>query len=94
MKRNSLPIMSPVIIFLSIIQIWISSCNSGTEKVRSTANVNSESAIAISARDLSGIKIGYSTPSLNAPFYVVLTQSVKKYTESYRYEVFFCRWPG
>jgi len=83
MKRNSLLITRPVILFLCIIQIWISSCNSSTEKVRSTANVNSESAIAGSAKDLSGIRIGYSTPSLNAPFYVVLTQSVKKYTESF-----------
>lgn len=33
--------------------------------------------------DLSNIKIGYCTPSLNAPFYVVLTQYVQKYTEGY-----------
>ena len=84
MKRNRLPITSPVIIFLSIISIWIFSCNPAVPKrSKSTGNVNSDSTITRSARDLSGIKIGYSTPSLNAPFYVVLTQSVKKYTESY-----------
>jgi ribose transport system substrate-binding protein len=33
--------------------------------------------------DLSGITIGYSTPSLNAPFYVVLSQYIRKYTEAY-----------
>ena len=33
--------------------------------------------------DLSNIKIGYVSPSLNAPFYVVLSQYVKKYAESY-----------
>lgn len=33
--------------------------------------------------DLSDITIGYSTPSLNAPFYVVLSQYVRKYAEAY-----------
>jgi ribose transport system substrate-binding protein len=33
--------------------------------------------------DLSGIKVGYCSPSLNAPFYVVLSQYVKKYAEGY-----------
>jgi len=33
--------------------------------------------------DLCNIKIGYSTPSLNAPFYVVLSEYIQKYTESY-----------
>jgi len=78
---KNLLITKPGIIFLSIIQIWISSCNSSTEKVRSTAQVNKESTITKSVRDLSDIKVGYSTPSLNAPFYVVLTKSIKKYTE-------------
>jgi ribose transport system substrate-binding protein len=36
-----------------------------------------------SSVDLSNIKIGYSTPSLNAPFYVVLTQYIQKYAEGY-----------
>jgi len=33
--------------------------------------------------DLSDITIGYSTPSLNAPFYVVLAQYIRKYAEAY-----------
>ena len=33
--------------------------------------------------DLSDITIGYSTPSLNAPFYVVLAQYISKYAEAY-----------
>ena len=33
--------------------------------------------------DLSVITIGYSTPSLNAPFYVVLSQYIRKYAEAY-----------
>ncbi len=36
-----------------------------------------------SAMDLSGITVGYSTPSLNAPFYVVLSQYIEKYAEAY-----------
>ncbi len=33
--------------------------------------------------DLTGIKIAYSSPSQNAPFYVVLSQYIRKYTEDY-----------
>ena len=33
--------------------------------------------------DLSDLTIGYSTPSLNAPFYVVLSQYIRKYAEAY-----------
>ena len=33
--------------------------------------------------DLSGITVGYCSPSLNAPFYVVLSRYVKKYAEEY-----------
>jgi len=80
MKRTSLLI---IILVMSIIPTWITSCNSGTDKAGSTSNVNNKSTISGSSKDLSDIKIGYSTPSLNAPFYVVLTQSVKKYAESY-----------
>lgn len=32
--------------------------------------------------NLTGLKIGYSSPSLNAPFYVVLSQYIQIYTES------------
>ena len=74
---------SAILLFISIISIWIFSCNPDGGKLKSTGNVNNDSTITGSARDLSGIKVGYSTPSLNAPFYVVLTKSVKKYTESY-----------
>jgi ribose transport system substrate-binding protein len=37
----------------------------------------------ISKIDLSGIKVGYCTPSLNAPYYMVLTEEIKKNVESY-----------
>ena len=36
--------------------------------------------------DLTGIKIGYSTPSLNAPFYVVLSQYIQKYAEGFGFK--------
>ncbi len=72
----------PVIIFLSIIHISISSCNTGGGKVTTTEKVKNDTSITKSIRDLSDIKVGYSSPSLNAPFYVVLTKSIKKYTES------------
>jgi len=36
-----------------------------------------------SEADLSGITIGYSTPSLNAPFYAVLSQYINLYVEAY-----------
>lgn len=72
----------PVIIFLSIIHISISSCNTGRGKVKTTEKVKNDTSITKSIRDLSDIKVGYSSPSLNAPFYVVLTKSIKKYTES------------
>ncbi len=36
--------------------------------------------------NLTGLKIGYSSPSLNAPFYVILSQYIKMYTESYSME--------
>jgi ribose transport system substrate-binding protein len=36
-----------------------------------------------SKTDLSNIKVGYCTPSLNAPFYVALSQSIQKSAEGY-----------
>ncbi len=36
-----------------------------------------------SETDLSGITIGYSTPSLNAPFYVVLSKYIEDYAKAY-----------
>ena len=45
--------------------------------------INTDTALFVSTSDLSSIKIGYCTPSLNAPFYVVLTQYIKEFSESY-----------
>jgi ribose transport system substrate-binding protein len=35
---------------------------------------------------LAGLKVGYSTPSLNAPFYVVLSQFIQTFAEGYGME--------
>ena len=37
----------------------------------------------VSKIDLSNIKVGYCTPSLNAPYYMVLSEEIKKNVESY-----------
>jgi ribose transport system substrate-binding protein len=46
-------------------------------------DLRNDTTLIVSKTDLSGIKIGYCTPSLNAPFYVVLTDYIKKYSEVY-----------
>ncbi len=71
-------------VFLSVLtfSICIFSCNSGRGKENATLEITDTSSLTKSLRDLSEIKVGYSTPSLNAPFYVVLAKSIKKYTES------------
>ena len=51
---------------------------SGTEAAKTGLNDTLGSAI-----DITGVTIGYSTPSLNAPFYVVLSQYIEKYAEAY-----------
>jgi ribose transport system substrate-binding protein len=70
-----------ILIFQALILYVLSSCSPGTGTIKPPV-AQADSAAAESRRDLSGIKIGYSTPSLNAPFYVVLTQYIKKYTEA------------
>ena len=37
----------------------------------------------ISKKNLSAVKLGYCSPSLNAPYYMALAQSIQKNTESY-----------
>lgn len=54
--------------------------DTGSEK---PAQQNTGPGAVQSRTDLTNIKVGYCTPSLNAPFYVVLTQMIQKYTEGY-----------
>ena len=69
-------------LFLTITLIF--SLNSCKLKDRSKIKTNQSTADRyVSKIDLSGIKIGYCTPSLNAPYYVVLTEEIRKNVESY-----------
>ena len=58
-------------------------CNPKPGKDKPAMNVSGDTATVENKTDLTNIKIGYCTPSLNAPFYVVLTQYIQKYTEGY-----------
>ena len=58
------------------------SCNSnqGTEKPES---LNVDTTAVENNINLTNIKVGYCTPSLNAPFYVVLSQYIQKSAEGF-----------
>jgi len=55
-----------------------SSCKTKRHKKK-----GAQDEIVVSKRDLSHIRIGYCTPSLNAPFYVALSKSIQQTAESY-----------
>ena len=67
-------------LFTSIVFFCLTACNSGPAKVIQVVN-GTDSTIIKNKLDLTNIKVGYCTPSLNAPFYVVLSQYIQKYTE-------------
>jgi ribose transport system substrate-binding protein len=73
--------IADILICSALILSVLASCKSGTGTIKPPV-AQADSASIEKKRDLSDIKIGYSTPSLNAPFYVVLSQYIKKYTES------------
>jgi ribose transport system substrate-binding protein len=58
----------------------LTACNMGSERGKPLYGVKDSVSIE-KKKDLSSVKVGYSTPSLNAPFYVVLSQYIQKYTE-------------
>ncbi len=69
---------------LMVFAITFSFFNCVEQTTATKTDVNSESAkgeIINSAVDLKGKKIGYCTPSLNAPYYQALLQSIKASTE-------------
>lgn len=73
-----------VILFIVGILIGIMSCKSGRDSNRqSLSNPVGDTTAVIAGKDLSGIKIGYSTPSHNAPFYVILTEHIRVYAEGF-----------
>jgi ribose transport system substrate-binding protein len=57
-------------------------CNTGRGSGSDAGKINVNDTLK-SQVDLSGITIGYSTPSLNAPFYVVLSQYIERYSTAY-----------
>jgi ribose transport system substrate-binding protein len=71
-----------IMLYAGIIIFSLAACNSkpGTEKPK---GLNGDTVTVMNKIDLTKIKIGYCTPSLNAPFYVVLSQCIQKYAEGY-----------
>ena len=69
-------------ILMLAIAIGITSCLDRSKN--KTANSQSSTAAVTkiaSAKDLKGMKIGYCTPSLDAPYYQALLMSIKENTE-------------
>ena len=70
-------------LYISIIFFGLVSCNSRPGTNKPAVSPGGDTTAVENKIDLSNIKIGYCTPSLNAPFYVVLTQYIQKYAEGY-----------
>lgn len=68
---------------LGLMSVILASCYLLTGCTTNTKGDQQTATIVESKTDLSNIKVGYSTPSLNAPFYVALSQSIQKKAESY-----------
>lgn len=71
-----------ILLCFSMIFIGLLSCHSKQE-IKKTENRSNDMTFIETKIDLANYKIGYCTPSLNAPFYVVLSEYIQKYTESY-----------
>lgn len=69
-----------ILLYFSTVFFGLNSCNSGAGTKKQPVSLNPDTTATFTA-DLTAIKVGYCTPSLNAPFYVVLTQYIQKYTE-------------
>jgi ribose transport system substrate-binding protein len=72
-----------ILLSLSIVIIGFMACTAKPGINKPAVNIVSDTNTFENKMDLSNIKIGYCTPSLNAPFYVVLTQYIQKYTEGF-----------
>jgi ribose transport system substrate-binding protein len=68
-----------VLLCIAVFFLGLTACTSKPAAVN-PGNLSGDTTGVKNKIDLSGIKIGYSTPSLNAPFYVVLTQYIQKFT--------------
>lgn len=68
--------------FIGILLLHLGSCARPLEKSGESKNEDAaEDDLIESVIDLSGKTIGYCTPSLNAPYYQALLQSIKETTE-------------
>ncbi len=72
-----------ILLYITIIFFSLMACNPKPATKKPAVSPGSDTAALESRIDLSDIKIGYCTPSLNAPFYVVLTQYIQKYAEGF-----------
>jgi len=69
-------------LYIAIASVGLNACSARQESKNETDETGLIDTIQ-SETDLTDITIGYSTPSLNAPFYVVLSRYIEKYAESY-----------
>jgi ribose transport system substrate-binding protein len=83
MKENIWSMRSYALMCISTVLSVLMACNSTQDANKPVLNITSDTTAVKNKADLSDIKVGYCTPSLNAPFYVVLTQYIQKYTEGY-----------
>jgi len=76
LKQCLKPLMALALIFN------LSSCVEQTGTASATVNSAEDTGVTVASDvDLTGKKIGYCTPSLNAPYYQALLQSIKANTE-------------
>ena len=68
--------------FMALLGLGLIACNTSTGTKESESRSIEADAIKTKPH-LAGLKVGYSSPSLNAPFYVVLSEYVQIFTESY-----------
>jgi ribose transport system substrate-binding protein len=79
-KKTRLTVtQSFLLLLLAVLLCTLPSCK---PKSADAGKQTKDAAIA-SKKDLSQIKVGYCTPSLNAPFYVALSKSIQNTTEGY-----------
>ena len=79
--KQSVMVFKTILLCIFLAFLELISCNSGTGINKPLSGSLSDSLTPDKRTDMSAVKIGYCTPSLNAPFYVVLTRYIQKYTE-------------
>ena len=86
MKKSAFTISGFLLISIVIsLCLGLAGCNTG-KRTEVPASVTARQDTTNSSSRLEGLKVGYSTPSLNAPFYVVLSKHIQTYVESFGME--------